>query len=64
MVEICSIGGYDEVGKNSTAIKIGEEVYLLDLGLHLENYVKFTEDEEIVSINPKDLINAGAVPDI
>ena len=56
MVEICSIGGYNEVGKNSTAIKIDDEVYVLDLGIHLENYVKYTKDEDIIDINPKKLM--------
>lgn len=64
MVEICAVGGYNEVGKNSTAIKIGDEVYILDLGIHLENYVKYTQDEDIVAVDPKALMKAGAVPDI
>lgn len=64
MVEICTVGGYNEVGRNSTAIKVDDEVYILDLGIHLENYVKYTEDEDIVSLNPNELIKAGAVPDI
>ncbi len=64
MVEICSIGGYNEVGKNSTAIKIDDEVYVLDLGIHLENYIKYTQDEDLVSVEPKELMQAGAVPDI
>ena len=64
MVEICTVGGYNEVGKNSTAVKIGNEAYLLDLGLHLENYIKYTQDEDIISINTKELMDAGAVPDV
>src|SRR3989344_2576985 len=64
MVEICTIGGYNEVGKNSTAVKIGDEVYVLDLGIHLENYIKYTQDEDLVSVAPNELMNAGAVPDI
>ena len=66
MVEICTVGGYNEVGKNSTAVKVGDEVYVFDLGVHLENYIKFTQDDEedILQLNPKDLIKAGAVPNI
>ena len=64
MIEICTIGGYNEVGKNSTAIKIDDEVYILDLGIHLENYVKYTQDEDLVDISPNELMKAGAVPDI
>lgn len=64
MVEICAVGGYNEVGKNSTAIKIDNEVYILDLGIHLENYIKYTQDEDLVVANPKELMKAGSVPDI
>ena len=64
MIEICTIGGYNEVGKNSTAVKIDDEVYILDLGIHLENYVKYTKDEDIIDINPNELMKAGAVPDV
>ena len=64
MVEICTVGGYNEVGKNSTAIKIDDEVYVLDLGIHLENYVRCTRDEDIIDINPNELMKVGAVPDI
>ena len=64
MVEICTIGGYNEVGKNSTAVKIGNEAYILDLGIHLENYIKYTQDEDIVVVNQKELMNVGAVPDV
>ena len=64
MVEICTVGGYSEVGKNSTAVKIGDEVYILDLGIHLENYIKYTQDEDLVSADPAELMEAGAVPDV
>ncbi|MEK6827728.1 MAG: RNase J family beta-CASP ribonuclease [Nanoarchaeota archaeon] len=64
MIEICTIGGYNEVGKNSTAVRIDDEVYILDLGIHLENYIKYTKDEDIVVADPRELMSGGAVPDI
>ncbi|MBI2647294.1 MBL fold metallo-hydrolase [Candidatus Woesearchaeota archaeon] len=64
MIEICTIGGYDEVGKNSTAIRIDDDVYILDLGIHLENYIKYTQDEDIVIAESEELMHAGAVPNI
>lgn len=64
MAEICTVGGYNEVGGNSTAVKIGNEAYVLDLGIHLENYIKYTKDEDIVSVAPKELMAAGAVPNV
>ena len=35
-VEIIAIGGYQEVGKNMTAVKIGEDVIIFDMGIHLD----------------------------
>ena len=64
MIEIYAVGGYNEVGKNCTAINVDGEVVVIDLGIHLENYIKLTEDEDIIKINPEKLINVGAVPDI
>ena len=34
-MEIFSVGGYSEVGKNMTAVKIGEDVFLFDAGLYI-----------------------------
>ena len=64
MIEIYAVGGYNEVGKNCTAVNIDGEVLIIDLGIHLENYIKLTEDEDLVKINAEKLIKAGAVPDI
>src|SRR3989338_2022042 len=65
MIEICAVGGYNEVGKNCTAVKIDNEIVILDLGLHLENYIKFTEDrEDLIDISGKQLMKVGAVPNI
>ena len=32
-VEVIAIGGYQEVGKNMTAVKIGEDVIIFDPGV-------------------------------
>jgi ribonuclease J len=64
MIEICTVGGYNEVGKNMTAIKIDDEVVIIDMGIHLESYIKYTEDEELLNVDPSELIKVGAVPDI
>ena len=52
MIEILAVGGYNEVGKNCTAINIDGEVLIIDLGIHLENYIKLTEDEDLVTDSP------------
>lgn len=65
MIEICAVGGYGEVGKNMTAVKIDDEVVIFDMGLHMPNYVKYTEEElgEFVKINASDLKRVKAIPD-
>ena len=63
-MEIVAIGGYGEIGRNSTAIKIGEDVFILDLGLHVPNYVKLTQVEEIEKLSEHKLIAENAIPNI
>jgi len=64
MIEIYAVGGYNEVGKNCTAINVDGEVLIIDLGIHLENYIKLTQDEDLVKIDANKLMDAGAVPNI
>ncbi len=44
-IEIFAIGGYYEVGKNMTAIKVDDEIVIMDMGIHLPNYIRVTEEE-------------------
>ena len=64
-IDICTLGGYSEVGRNCTAVKVDDEVIILDMGIHLESYIKFTEErEDIININPEQLIANNAVPNV
>ena len=63
-LEICSIGGFSKTEGNSVAIKVDDEVVLLDMGLSMFDYVKFTEDMEDTSTKTYNvLLKANAVPD-
>jgi ribonuclease J len=63
-IKICTIGGFSKTEGNSVAIKIDDEVVILDMGLGMENYIRFTEDLEDVSAKTYPLLlKAGAVPD-
>lgn len=64
MIEIWTIGGYNEVGKNCTAIKVNNDVILFDLGIHLEKYIDYTENEDRYDVSAKQLIQVGAIPDV
>src|SRR3989344_2287314 len=63
-VEICTVGGYSEVGRNMTAVRYGDEVVILDMGLQMEKYIALTEDEDLVELSAKKLTDYGAVPDL
>jgi ribonuclease J len=64
-LEVYTIGGYHEVGKNMTAVRYNNEIVILDMGLHLPNYIKITEDEaeDIERYSIDDLRKSEVVPD-
>ncbi|MBT3303798.1 RNase J family beta-CASP ribonuclease [Candidatus Woesearchaeota archaeon] len=62
MIQIIAVSGFDYVGKNMTAIKVDDEVVICDMGIHLENYIKFTEDEDLINVSPEDLKRVEAIP--
>src|SRR3989338_6253494 len=62
MIEICAVGGYNEVGKNMTAVKVDDEVVIFDMGIHLDPYIRYTEDEDVHNITTAELLNVGAIP--
>jgi len=64
MIEIMPIGGFREVGKNCTAVKVDNEVIILDMGLHLQHYIDYTGDDDEVDLSMNKLIEIKAIPDI
>ena len=63
-IDVCSISGFSKTEGNSVAIKIDDEVIILDMGLSMADYIKFTEDfEDIQTKNYNELLKANAVPD-
>jgi ribonuclease J len=63
MIKIHTIGGYDEVGKNMSAVEVDDEIIVLDMGLHLEPYIKIQEKETDKYITKEILLKVGAIPD-
>lgn len=59
-MKIHAIGGYDEVGKNMTALEIDDDVILFDSGLFLPAIVGVAEREKIPT--EKGMRNLGALP--
>ncbi len=61
-MEVFSVGGYSEVGKNMTAIKTGEDVFLFDAGFHIPSVIELQE-QKVKDYGEKQLRQKGAVPD-
>jgi ribonuclease J len=61
-MEICTVGGFEEVGKNMTAVKVGEDVFLFDAGLYLPGVIELQDSLEENSYNEKNLRRVGGIP--
>jgi len=61
-IEIIAVGGYDEVGRNMTAVRCGKEIVIFDMGLRLDQ-VMIHEDAELENMHSLDLIKIKAIPD-
>ena len=62
-MEIMTLGGYNEVGKNMTAVKVQDEIVVFDMGLYLPSILKFQEEGDPRNLGKKELIKIGAIPD-
>src|SRR3989338_666457 len=60
-MNIHTIGGFGEVGKNMTAVHVGDDVIVFDMGLYLPPIVELEERENVY--DEKKLRRIGALPD-
>ena len=60
-IEIYSIGGYDEVGKNMTCVKVGNRAVILDMGIALDKLLLWGESMDM--IDAPELLDMGVLPD-
>jgi len=61
-IEIATIGGYEEVGRQMTAVRAGDDVVIFDMGLNLSK-VLIHDNVETERMHSLDLIDMGAIPD-
>ena len=65
-MEVCTIGGFEEVGKNMTAVKVGDDVFIFDVGIYLPPVIEIQETEPQTQgqiYNEQKLRKIGALPD-
>jgi ribonuclease J len=60
-MKLHAIGGSDEVGRNMTALEVGEDVLLFDCGIYLPAIIGVEEKEKIPT--EKGMRRIGALPD-
>ena len=60
-MKVYAIGGYNEVGKNMTAVEVGGEVVIFDMGYSMEKIVAMEDEEREASTST--MIEMGAIPD-
>ncbi|USZ73464.1 ribonuclease J [Natronosalvus halobius] len=61
-IEIATIGGYEEVGRQMTAVRAGNDIVIFDMGLNLSK-VLIHDNIQTESMHSLDLIDMGAIPD-
>ena len=63
-MKIHAVGGYGIVGRNMTLYEFEDFAIVVDIGLHLDNYIAYTEAEPKGYIDREILQKIGAVPDL
>ncbi|WP_101296119.1 RNase J family beta-CASP ribonuclease [Halegenticoccus soli] len=61
-IEIATIGGYEEVGRQMTAVRAGDNIVVFDMGLNLSK-VLIHDNIATERMHSLDLIDMGAIPD-
>jgi len=60
-MKLHTLGGYNEVGKNMTALEVGDDIVILDMGYDMEELIDM--ESSVESSPTKSLIQAGVIPD-
>lgn len=60
-VEILPLGGYNEVGRNMTAVRVGREAVIFDMGIRLDRII-IHEDKVFEELSAEELQRMGAIP--
>ncbi|TYL38918.1 ribonuclease J [Natronococcus pandeyae] len=61
-IEIATIGGYEEVGRQMTAVRAGDDIVIFDMGLNLSK-VLIHDNIRTEGMHSLDLIDMDAIPD-
>ncbi|MDY6789068.1 MAG: RNase J family beta-CASP ribonuclease [Candidatus Nanohaloarchaea archaeon] len=60
-MKLHAVGGYNEVGKNMTAVEVDGEIVIFDMGYDMETVIE--HDEDVDEMTTTSTIESGAIPD-
>lgn len=60
-IEILPLGGYNEVGRNMTAVRVGRDAVIFDMGIRLDRII-IHEDKVFEELSAEELQAMGAIP--
>jgi|TARA_Y100000310_G_C20702729_1_gene831526 ribonuclease J len=60
-IEIFAVGGYEEVGQNMTAVKVDDQVVIMDMGIALDKLLLWGESTD--ALEEPELQRMGVLPD-
>ncbi|MGC9079248.1 MAG: RNase J family beta-CASP ribonuclease [Nanopusillaceae archaeon] len=61
-IELIPIGGYSYIGKNMSAIRIDDEIIIIDIGLNVDKISQFGEREDFINKPIKELLDLDIIP--
>ncbi len=60
-MKVYTLGGYEEIGRNMTAVEVDGEVVIFDMGYDMEEVV--SAEEEIDQMTTNQTLDTGAIPE-
>lgn len=62
-IEIIPLGGHSDFGRNMTAVRVGREIVIFDMGVKLDPLQGLPEGEGVDTLSVHKLREMGAIPD-
>ena len=62
-IELCAVSGYSEIGRNMSAIRVDDEVVIIDMGVSIQALATYEKEEGSArALSADQLIEIGAIP--
>ncbi|HLE96231.1 MAG TPA: MBL fold metallo-hydrolase [Candidatus Thermoplasmatota archaeon] len=62
-IEVIPLGGHSDFGRNMTAVRVGRDIVIFDMGVKLDPLQDLPEGEGVDTLSAAELTAIGAIPD-